>query len=79
MENISNFYEEIMKLLTDLQRQYGVANASYTAYALERLEDCIITCSTVEGLLLEDSSGELEEYCSMFSSLIECLRQVYRN
>ena len=79
MENINDFYDEIMKLLRELQRQYGVANVNYTAYALERLENCIITCSTVESLLLGDSSGQLADYCVTFSSLIECLRQVYRN
>ena len=51
MENIIDFYDEIVKLLRELQRQYGVANVNYTAYALERLENCIITCSTVESLL----------------------------
>ena len=78
MENINDFYDEIVRLLRELQRQYGIANANYTAYALERLENCIITCSTVESLLLRASSGELEDYCVLFNSLIECLRQVYR-
>ena len=45
MENINDFYDEIVRLLRELQRQYGIANVNYTAYALERLENCIITCS----------------------------------
>ena len=79
MENIDDFYNEILKLLRELQRQYSVANANYTVYALERLGNCINTCSTVENLLLRDSFGELEDYCVMFCNHIECLRQVYRN
>ena len=75
MEDVSYFFDEIVKLLRELERQYGVATASYTAYALERLEYSIIACTTVHCHLVEDS--RLQEYCLMLKSLIGCLRELY--
>ena len=73
--NITEFFDEIIKLLQETDRQYGIANFSYTDYALERLEHSIITCTTIRERLEVESS--LQEYCSMLNSLIECLRVVY--
>ena len=41
----SSYFEEIIRLLEDSNRQYGVANLSYTHYVLERLEICLQTSS----------------------------------
>ena len=76
--NITEFFDETIKLLQETDRQYGIANFSYTDYALERLEHTIITCTTIrERLEVEPSSSDLQEYCSMLQSLIECLRVIY--
>ena len=45
--NLTEFFDEIIKLLQETDRQYGIANSSYTDYALGRLEHCIITCTTI--------------------------------
>ena len=75
--NVTEFFDEIIKLLQEIDRQYGIANSSYTDYALERLEHCIISCNTLRERLDVESSLDLREYCAMLSSLIECLRGVY--
>lgn len=75
MEEIASFFDEITKLVTELERQYGIATARYTSYAIERLEHSIIACTTVHGRLAEDST--LEDYCSMLNDLVGCLRVLY--
>ena len=40
----SGFYEELVKLLEEAERHYGVANKQYTEYILERLEFSIHSC-----------------------------------
>jgi len=37
MEEVSSFFDEITRLVMELERQYGVATARYTSYAMERL------------------------------------------
>lgn len=37
----TSFFEEVARLLHELNRQYGVGNHSYTDYAIERLGVCI--------------------------------------
>ena len=76
--NMIEFFDEIIKLLQETDRQYGIANSNYTEYALERLEYCIITCSTIRERLEVEPSLEVQEYCAMLNSLIECLRAVYK-
>ena len=75
MDNVAYIFGEVIKLLRELERQYGVGNARYTAYAIERLEYSIIACTAVHDSLVEDS--RLEDYCFTLNELIECLRQVY--
>ena len=77
--NLTEFFDEIIKLLQETDRQYGIANSSYTDYALERLEHCILTCTHIrERLEVEPQpSQDIQEYCTMLNSLIECLRRVY--
>ena len=75
--NLTEFFDEIIKLLQETDRQHGIANSSYTDYALGRLEHCIITCTTIRGRLEVESSQDIQEYCTMLNSLIECLRRVY--
>ena len=75
MEAVASFFDEITKLLMELERQYGVATANYTSYAIERWEYSIIACTTVHGRLAEDST--LDGYCSMLNDLVGCLRVLY--
>ena len=49
MENVENFFEEIVKLLKELERQYGVANSGYTTLLCPRKIGvkyyCLYNCS----------------------------------
>jgi len=60
---IYEFFDEIIKLLQEIDRQYGIVNANFTDYALGRLEHCIIACTTIRERLEMDSGLELKEYC----------------
>ena len=72
--DVAEFFDEIIRLLQEADRQYGIANSSYTDYALVRLEHSIRSCSMVRERLEVESnfaaSLDLQEYCSMLSSLI---------
>ena len=41
----SVFFDEVTALLTEAERQYGLANRNYTEYVLERMEMTLSTCS----------------------------------
>ena len=44
IEGLTDFLDEIEKLMEETDRQLGIANISYTEYALQRLEFCIVAC-----------------------------------
>ena len=47
LTGLSEFFDEITRLIDGAERQYGIANRSYADYIIERLEFCIITCSNL--------------------------------
>ena len=63
-----------------MERQYGIANANFCEYVLERLEVCIDTCSNLhDHVVTSVASGDeevIEDYRSNIHGLIECLRCV---
>lgn len=77
MDGLNEFMDEIARLVEDGDRQYGVANASYTEYFIERLELCIITCIDLRDRMLDDGSAALQDYCATLNQLIECLRKLF--
>ena len=69
--------DEITRLVEDGDRQYGVANARFTEYFIERIELCIVTCSDLRDRMQDDGSEDLRDYCITLSQLIECLRKLF--
>ena len=69
----------IVHLLEAADRQYGIANQSYTQYVLERLEICLQTCRTVRGQITPSGgTGRLQWYLEAFDELISCLQLIRR-
>jgi len=77
MDGLYVFTDEIARLVEDGDRQYGVANASYTEYFIERLELCIVACIDLRDTMLDDGSADLQDYCATLNQLIDCLRKLY--
>ena len=71
-----NFFEEVVKLLSEGERQYGLANRNYTDYTLERLELCLTTCTEIRNLV--QGHPELAEVMTLLRELIDCIRVLYR-
>ena len=84
MEGWSRYFEDISHFLEGAERQYGIANESFTEYVLERLELCIRTCITLTEHLDSETvpnldEGEvaiIEDYQSTLLGLIHCLRSL---
>ena len=72
----TSYFDEISRLLDDAERQYGVANISYTEYVLERLEITLGTCSDL--LYHVGQQDGLEECKSSLRELIECIKVIYK-
>lgn len=77
MDGLNEFMDEITRLVEDGDRQYGVANASYTEYFIERLELCIFTCADIRDRMVDDGSADLQDYCATLNQLIEGLRKLF--
>ena len=76
------FFAELCYFLQSVQRQHGVANESFSYYALERVEISCRSLETVlhqmrtslaEGRMNEDESATVVEYCALLAELIQCL------
>ena len=75
MNGLSEFIDDVARLVENGERQYGIANASYTEYFVERLEICILSCIDLKDFI-EGRSG-LDSYYTTLNELIECLKRVY--
>ena len=75
LSGLTAYFEEISRLL---ERQYGVANQSYTDYFLERLEIALSTCSGLLYHIRQRDLNGLEEYQSSLRELIECIMVIYK-
>lgn len=79
MAGVATYFEEISHLLEDAERQYGVANNSFTDYILERLEITLGTCSDLLHHIRQAAEAEeLEDYVSSLRELIDCIKVIYR-
>ena len=75
---LTEFLDEVTRLIDGAERQYGIANRSYAEYVIERLEFCIITCTSLLDNIRQSSSIlEMENYCSSLRDLVGCLRQIH--
>lgn len=72
----SNFFEEIASIVSDAERQDGIATVSYAEYVIERLEMSIGTCITVQQQLNNSSEQSIQECVSSISQLVRDLRIV---
>ena len=79
MNGLNEFVDETIRLVEDAERQYGVANATYTEYFIERLEICIVSCVELRDVLEDVNQVEmsLRDYCATVNQLIGCLRNVF--
>ena len=74
------FFEELASFLRDINRQTGIANESYCEYAVERLETCIHSVSTLIHQLrsrpahvTDDVAGVTACYSVQLAELLQCL------
>ena len=65
-----NYFSEIVHLLEEADRQYGIANQSYMQYVLERLEICLQTIRALRGQIIPtDGTGRLQWYSDAIDEL----------
>ena len=76
LDSWSSFFHEILRLLEEGERQLDVANVSYIAYMLERLELSISTCSEVLHHIRNQAG--LEECESQLRNLIDSIKCIYQ-
>lgn len=76
---LSQFFDEVTRLIDCAERQYGIANRSYAEYVIERLEFCIVTCTDLLDNIRQNrlSLPDMNSYCSSIGDLVGCLRQIY--
>ena len=81
MNGLDDFIDEITKLVEDGERQYGVANANYAEYFVERLELSVTSCielrDRIQGHEESHESADLQDYCITLNQLIESLRRLF--
>ena len=82
VEYWSGYFEEIVRLLSNGERQYGIANHDYTDYMLQRLEFCYTTCLEILDLVQHHRNEnqelvELDEYLTSLHQLLDCVRKLH--
>ena len=70
----SNFFEEIASIVSNAERQYGIATVSYAEYVIERLEVSIGTCLTIQQQLNNSGEQSIQECVSSIAQLVRDLR-----
>ena len=75
------FFEELESFLRDLNRQIGLANRLYSEYAVERLEVCIHSVSSLVDLLHSrspsETSTDVVQLSVQLAELLQCLRRIF--
>jgi len=69
------FFTELTALLTEAERQFGVANQNYTEYVIHCMDMALSTCSYIKRTL---TSSELQQYLIAVNDLYANLRYIYR-
>lgn len=78
-----SFFDQITHFLEDLQRHFGVANESYTQYAVERLELCIVNVRDLQYHLTHHEAVDeelriiIEQYDTQLIELLHCMKGLY--
>lgn len=73
------FFDDVVRLLQELDRQYGVSNMNYAHYALERLEVCLSSCRALGDRIASSNQARvLQEYSELFEDLVKCLTDLRR-
>ena len=52
---LTEFFDEVLRIIDGAERQYGIANRSYTEYLIDRLEICILNCNELLDNLRSES------------------------
>lgn len=77
MERVSTgwslYFDLMMRLLEESQRQYGIANQTLTQHFIERIEHAIQTCRDLRNLI--EQAG-IRSCSDSLSELLECLRSI---
>ena len=79
-----SFFDEVAGFLQGIDRQYGVANESFTQYAIERLELVIQSCAVIRDRLTaatteslgEDDRSIVSEYQAAMQDFIGELQRI---
>ena len=81
MADWSLVFDRISQFLEGAQRQFGIANHSFAEYAIEKLELCIHTCTTLCDHLVnflidldDDEATVVQDYLSTVETLLGCVR-----
>ena len=74
------FFDEMESFVRELSRQAGVSNESYCEYAVERLETCIRSLSSLVNLFqsrppLADDAIIVAQYSVQLVELLQCFRR----
>jgi len=79
MDAVVRFLEEIVNLVENAERHYGIANMDYTTYILERFEHAIISCCDFRDKMCEENLDTvISEYFLVLCQLIDSLRTLHR-
>jgi len=75
---VTEFFDEISRLLVKAQKNHGIANCNYIEYILERMEMALSTCSKLQ-FRLHDSSPDsgMQGYFCTLDELIIHVRFIY--
>ena len=76
VKGFSEFFDEVSRLLSEAQKNHGIANHNYTEYILERMEIALSTCSELQFRLHD--FPDMQEYLSTLGELITQIRFIYR-
>ena len=78
------FFEELATFMRELHRQAGSANESYCEYAVDRLEVCIQSLSSLIDHLrtrpshvTESQASVAAQYSVQLTELLQCIRGLY--
>lgn len=89
MDDWDQFFQEMEAFVCSLDRFYGLANESFTEYAIERLEVCIVgvirlkenfqpVSRSIRMALNSEELQLMEHYKCILTDLVVCLRELAR-
>ena len=76
VRGFGKFFDKVSRLLSDAQKNHGIANQNYTEYILERMDIALATCSELQFRL--QGFPDMQEYLSTLKVLITQIQFIYR-